>query len=300
MLRLMTMISGMAFALAGCGNEQTEEMATPSPSTTREAPAPDVESGVVTALYTFDCGTIETTELDLYADDGSFAGMSAILSNSCHLIRHPKGDLLWDLGIPAAFAGNGPQSSGPFTMELERTLIDQMSDVGVTPEDIDFLAISHSHYDHTGQPEAAGEAVWLYRQAEYDYMFPAEPDPSAAALAGANDLFKRFESQLIDGDYDVFGDGAVRIMNMPGHTPGHSALLLNMAESGSVLLAADLYILQESREKALVPRINTNAEETRDSFKRFEALAEATGAMVIINHEPDDLSKLPTPPEPLR
>ena len=59
-----------------------------------------------------------------------------------------------------------------------------------------------------------------------------------------------------DGDYDVFGDGSATIVQAPGHTPGHTVLLLTTANSGKVLLTGDMWHLAEAREKRTVPAFN--------------------------------------------
>lgn len=168
-----------------------------------------------------------------------------------------------------------------------------MAEAGLKPRDIDYVAVSHHHFDHVGQPEAAGKATWLVHQAEYDHMFSEDPPGDFSA-------FGDFEVQTFTGDYDVFGDGAIRILELPGHTPGHTALLLDMPEAGPVILSGDMYHRTESREGVKVPSFNHDADETKSSIERFEALAEASGAMVIIQHEPDDIARLPKPPEALR
>ena len=124
-------------------------------------------------------------------------------------------------------------------------------------------------------------------------MFP--PDGSAPydpSLAPTFAMFSPMEQQLIDDEYDVFGDGTVVIFQTPGHTPGHSSLQLMMPESGPVLLTGDLYHRKESRELKRVPRFNFDEAETLASMDAFEARATRLGAKVIIQHEPDDIEPL--------
>lgn len=279
-------------ALVACGGgdasgdeqqETTAELTTPEPAA----------EGVATALFAFDCGTIEVGDLGVFADDGSYDGQTDTFTDTCFVIRHPKGDLLWDLGLPATLVAEGPTTNPPFTLSLDKELTVQMAEAGLKPAMIDYVAISHSHFDHVGQLEAAGEATWLVHQAEYDYMFSDEAQADYSA-------FEDFDVKTFTGDYDVFGDGAIRILELPGHTPGHTALLVNMADAGPVMLAGDMFHRTESREGKKVPSFNWDAEETRRSIERFEALAEATGALVIIQHEPEDIAKLPKAPASLK
>ncbi|MEQ8750016.1 MAG: hypothetical protein RIC52_09590, partial [Amphiplicatus sp.] len=105
------------------------------------------------------------------------------------------------------------------------------------------------------------------------------------------------ETATFTDEYDVFGDGSVRIIAMTGHTPGHSVLLAQLDKAGPVLLTGDMYHLTEAREKRTVPVFNTDAEETLRSMDRFEALAAETGARVVIQHEADDFAALPHAPD---
>ena len=101
------------------------------------------------------------------------------------------------------------------------------------------------------------------------------------------------ETKLIDGDYDVFGDGTVRILNMPGHTPGHQALMLKLAKEGVVILSGDLYHTLDNRRLRRVPRNNVQRADTLASMDRFEHLVTNNRARVIVQHSPEDFRWLP-------
>ncbi|MEO0612391.1 MAG: N-acyl homoserine lactonase family protein, partial [Pseudomonadota bacterium] len=178
-------------------------------------------------------------------------------------------------------------------LTVDETVEEQLALIGLSPADIDYVSVSHSHFDHTGQPEAAGNATWLVHAREYQAMF-ADPQ-TAQSYAG----FAGFDRQEFTGDYDVFGDGSVMILEMPGHTPGHTALQIMLPDNGPVLLTGDLYHRKESRALKRVPRFNTDEAKTRQSMVRFEQLAETLDAFVIIQHEPDDVDQLPTVPDAL-
>ena len=213
-----------------------------------EAPAP-------LTVNVLDCGTIEVLDLDAFSSAGDYAGQSDTFTDTCYLINHPGGRLLWDLGLPGMLAGAGVQNTGGiFNVSLDKTITQQLTDLGLTPDDVDYVSLSHDHFDHVGQVDQVQGATWIVQEDEYNDMFPPEGterevDPQLAAMWAA---FGPMEAKTISGDHDVFGDGSVKILEMPGHTPGHSVLLLDMPESGPVLLAGDLYHRKESRE--LAPR----------------------------------------------
>ena len=277
------MLAGLL--LAGCNSEQKNSSAPATELTDNSAVVAPL------SLYTFDCGSIGVSDLDVFSSTGDYAGQTDVLTNTCYLIRHPQGDLLWDLGLPQGLAGADPQTEGVFTLTLERTLIEQLADIDMSPKDIEFISISHSHFDHSGQAALFPESQWLVNKDEFDYMF------SSDANKAQNVAFSELNKSIHSGNQDVFGDGSVMILALPGHTPGHSALQINLAESGPILLTGDLYHRSESRELKRVPRFNSDEAQTRESMEIFETLARDSGARVIIQHEPKDVATLPKPPE---
>lgn len=272
----------------------------------KEAPAgapaePAVESveaadaSAPLTVNVLDCGTIHVTDLDAFSSAGDYAGLSDTLTDPCFVVNHPDGRLLWDLGLPGMLAGTGEQNvGGIFNVTLDKTITTQLAGLGLTPDDIDYVSLSHDHFDHVGQVGQVQGATWIVQEDEYNDMFPPEgaqpsADPQLAAMWAA---FAPLQAKKISGDYDVFGDGTVKILEMPGHTPGHSVLLLDMPESGPVLLAGDMYHRKESRDLRRVPRFNWSEPVTLESMDKFEALAEELGAKVILQHEPDDIEPL--------
>jgi N-acyl homoserine lactone hydrolase len=105
------------------------------------------------------------------------------------------------------------------------------------------------------------------------------------------------ETILITDDHDVFGDGAVRIIQSPGHTPGHTALAVYLPDTGPILLSGDLWHLAESRTHRRVPPFNIDRAQTLASMEKLEAIVRATGARVVIQHMAADIAALPRFPD---
>ena len=105
------------------------------------------------------------------------------------------------------------------------------------------------------------------------------------------------ETVLISEDHDVFGEGSVQIIQSPGHTPGHTVLLVRLVDGGPILLSGDLWHLAESRAHRRVPIFNTDRAQTLASMAKVEALVAETGARVIIQHAADDIATLPRFPD---
>ncbi|KCZ46251.1 N-acyl homoserine lactonase family protein [Hyphomonas pacifica] len=294
--RLATaMMASVLVLAAACGKTESKPADGTAAADTAQTSETDDVSEAALHVDVLDCGKIEVSDLDAFSSAGDYAGQTDTFTDTCFLIRHPQGILLWDLGLPGMLATSGPQTLQIFTVSLDKTLTAHLKDLGMTSDDIDYLAISHSHFDHIGQADQVQNALWLVHEDELNAMFP--PDGSTAQVATPEQLalfamFNPLERKAFRGDYDVFGDGSVVIFETPGHTPGHTSLQLMMPEAGPVLLAGDLYHRSESRELKRVPRFNYDEAMTLASMDAFEARAKELGATVIIQHEPRDIDPL--------
>jgi N-acyl homoserine lactone hydrolase len=272
-------------ALAACGQAQ------------ERAAAPAVQ------LYVMDCGRATFNDVGMFADDGSMNGQSRTLVVPCYLIRHPSGDLIWDTGFPDAIAAMpGSRMAIPqmgAEVVLSATLQSQLQQLGLAPADIEFVSFSHQHGDHTGNGNLFTGSTWIVDTDERAYMFSDEAR-QGQAFAGYAQL-ENSETRLIEGnlDHDVFGDGSVIIKQAPGHTPGHTILLVRLANAGPVLLTGDLYHLAETRERRLVPSFNTDRAQTLASMDLVDRLEAETDARVIRQHVTEDFDSLPRFPEAL-
>ena len=131
--------------------------------------------------------------------------------------------------------------------KIDKSLRSQLAAIGYGPADITYLAMSHAHGDHSGNANDYAGSTWIVQKAERDFMFS---DAAAKTSAKPDQYSKLKDSKtiVIDGDYDVFGDGAVMLISTPGHTPGHQCLLVRLPKTGPVLLSGDLYHFPGERE----------------------------------------------------
>jgi len=233
-------------------------------------------------LYVFDCGSLVLDGVTEFGLDNDETAVRELFV-PCYLIEHPDGRLLWDAGLPRNLAGHGLVELEPgMKARYDTPLTTQLEGLALTPEDIDLVAFSHMHFDHTGAANLFTGARLLIQDAEYQAAF-VDRNPVFVP-----DLYLDLASNertLLAGDHDVFGDGSVTIISAPGHTPGHQALLVRLEQTGPVLLSGDLYHFRESRELRRVPVFNTSAEETLQSMDKVEALLEREGATLWIEHD---------------
>jgi glyoxylase-like metal-dependent hydrolase (beta-lactamase superfamily II) len=204
-------------------------------------------------------------------------------------VDHPKGQLLWDAGLPSVFA----QSDGWVVREdgvaniLDETLAAQMDrlQLGFDMDTLEYVAFSHIHWDHVGASNDVTSGTWLVQQGDYDAAH-AEGNMSVPAVQPELLVsIKDRPTQVLSGDHDVFGDGRVRIIAAEGHTPGHQVLYVDLDETGPVVLSGDLYHFQFSRANRVVPLFNVDAEQTLASMDKVEALVTETGADFWLQHD---------------
>lgn len=245
-------------------------------------------------LHVLDCGNIEITDASVFSDTGEYDGKQAALKDPCFLVQHPSGSLLWDTGLNDAYVLSGPEVSGPFHFSVTVTLKSQLEKLGVAPGDIAFVGFSHTHRDHVGNADQFMKSTWLWQEKELASFLTKGPAQGIRPeLLGAQ---KKAPKHVFSGDYDVFGDGKVKILSTPGHTPGHQSLLIKL-ESGPIILTGDLYHLRANREHERVPSFNFSRAETLASMHRIETLAKNLKARVIVQHDPQEYASLPKFPK---
>lgn len=242
-------------------------------------------------LYTIDCGSLYFRDLTSLSDAGDYDGKSGTLADPCFLVRDPKGNLLWDTGLPQVKSNR----DAPMRLQPAVPVANQLAVIGLRPSDVTYLAFSHLHFDHTGGANAFAASTWILNRRELAWALH-EAAPGLVDLKSFS-AYGHAHKVMIEGDYDVFGDGLVRILAAPGHTPGHEVLMVRLAHSGPVILGGDLYHLRLDRENRLVPPFNTSRAETLASMDRIEHLVRHFGARLIIQHDPQDFKSLPRFPD---
>lgn len=247
-------------------------------------------------LYTLDRGRLDFPDMGIFADTGEHAGEAGLLAVPCYLIRHGQEWLLWDTGLGdrlAAVPQGELKFGGRFT--VRRTLRAQLAELGLQPDDIRYVALSHLHADHSGNIGLFPKATFLVAAAELAWA-RGQPTPAGVEFSSVAPLAQA-RVDASDDDRDVFGDGSVRILKAPGHTPGHRVLLVRLAKAGPLLISADLYHTRENYTKGLVPVGNVDRANTLASFNRFAGLQATSQARVIVEHSPADFAALPAFPK---
>ena len=246
-------------------------------------------------LYVFDCGKLDIPDISPYQLTRAEIATN-VMSVPCFLVAHPKGTLMWDVGVvPDGLIAPGKPGMLRGYASAIRRLETQLNEVGYAPSDITYLSLSHFHWDHVGNANLFARATWLVRKAERDMMFSDPPSPRTepAHFSALKDSRTTF---ITTADYDVFGDGKVVIKSAPGHSPGHQVLFVLLANTGPVVLSGDLYHYPEERTLKKVPTTEFDREQSAASRASIEAFLARAHAQLWIQHDFNGNSKLKKSP----
>ena len=248
------------------------------------------KKGGVEKLYILNCGEGVAGDISRWSP-GVDEGKSKDFVDNCYLIKHTQGWFLWDTGIPDAVAampnGLAPADPKAVTWKRPKTLASQLDQLGVKPDDIKAMAVSHTHPDHIGNVEMFPQAMLYVQKAEYEW-------PGA-------DNKPRFKPEhpvtLLEGDRDVFGDGTLVILSTPGHTPGHQSLLVKLPRTGEIVLSGDAVHFKSNWDNRRVPAPNFNKEQTLASMQKLAETISRDEAQLWINHDKEQRDILKMAPE---
>ena len=250
-----------------------------SAQATAQAAAPEV------TLTRFECGTsAPPADVGRFSDIYSYRGLMLQIVFSCYLIKHGDEYMVWDTGHSLSAGALAPKVS----------LVDQLAQLQLKPEQIKFVGISHYHPDHTGQVGSFPQATLLIGKGDWDVL--TNPKPAANPAPFANWISGGGKVEPVPLDKDVFGDGTVVMLATPGHTPGHHSMLVRLRQMGYVLISGDMAHFRENFDSDGVPPFNTSRAETLASLDRVKKIIANTKASLVIQHDARDVGKLPVFP----
>jgi glyoxylase-like metal-dependent hydrolase (beta-lactamase superfamily II) len=240
-------------------------------------------------LTRLDCGNGFNDERR-FTDTFAYTNPRVPFTFSCYVIRHGDDYMVWDTGYAPGTNANAPHVS----------LLEQLTQLKIRPEQVKYVGISHFHADHTGQLASLPDSTLLIGAREWAAIRAPEPMEGANVAAFTHWIHGGGSVQPQAADKDVFGDGTVVILRTPGHTPGHQSLLVRLKEKGPVILTGDAVHFRENWDNEGVPGFNYDRAETLASIERLKQIAANLKATVIIQHDPRDIDKLPPFPAAAR
>ncbi|MEA2125448.1 MAG: N-acyl homoserine lactone hydrolase [Solirubrobacteraceae bacterium] len=222
------------------------------------------------------------------------------------LIEHPEhGPVLVDTGLPDAARTSLRGALGRIAGLLyevrlgpEQPVLAQLRARGIDPADVRTVVMTHLHFDHASAMPDFPAATFVVEEREWKaanaatrmlngYHRPLWADAKVRTVRVDGEPWEGFERT-----HDLFGDGTVRLLATPGHTPGHCSLAIAL-EGRHALLIADLADTMASVRGPALPGLAVDFDQLRHSLGQLRAhVAEHPDSVLIPGHDPDRWAEL--------
>jgi N-acyl homoserine lactone hydrolase len=184
------------------------------------------------------------------------------------LIKHPKGNILFDTGNNDKIITDpsywGPNFNAIKPVNTPDVAIDtQLRKIGITPDDVKYVVVSHMHLDHGGNVAKFPKATLIIQRDELQAAFfppkgfagPYIPGDAYALRGQTGDGNpSRMSIMQLDGDLDLFGDGSFVVKRWRGHTPGSQMAVVRL-KKGPIILTGDNVYFREQVTKEIPPNV---------------------------------------------
>lgn len=127
-------------------------------------------------------------------------------------------------------------------------MVRQLALAGYKPEDIPVVVLSHLHLDHAGNLSLFKHAEVYTSRREFEHAQATvrqSPDPLTHGAYNKRDLDVEVKCfHLFDEDFELLPD--IRIINLPGHTPGLCGLMVELEKDGTLVFPSDAVYTKEN------------------------------------------------------
>ena len=216
------------------------------------------------------------------------------------LITHPVGNVLFDTGPhpdvfknPISRWGGLAKVFEPIGNERSGILC-QLEKVGVLPEKIKYVVNSHLHFDHAGGNQFFTDSTFFVSKIELESARNPENEGKGYFEKDWNYPLNYYE---IEGEADIFRDGSLVIIPMPGHTPGHQVLLVRLRKQGTIILSGDSVPCQENFQDLILARNNMDNHDALFTIQKLRTLVKKENAFLIHGHDPVQWARIKKTPE---
>ena len=251
------------------------------------------------SLSVIETGYAKTPEAFVYRGGSLFKTRK--LSHVSILIQHPKGTFVFDTGLGSEIEGQFHDHFSFIDRQLFKftklkSLVETLNENNFNPDSIDFIIPTHLHFDHAGGiKDFDHPTVWTTKE-EYDHAFSEEATPPAFIkeqyeAAFIKWKFMEFDTityEIFNESYDVFEDGTVVLVKLPGHTKGSLGMFVNLKSGTRYFFTGDLTWAAEAfntpSEKHAIPRkkVDGNREKVKETIVQVHYLKKKKPELKIV------------------
>jgi len=230
-------------------------------------------------------------DMSLLSNRAENAGVTYQCPALAYILETSEGRILWETGLSARateeWLPEWQEVVGLDKVTPEAFIERRLAEMGLGPDDFRYVVMGHLHTDHAGGLrifEDAGAEIVVHED-EYGYVMAMEED-KANFFSKVDWAFlgEKNPTLVTDGGTDLGPD--VRLIHVPGHTPGQMAMQVRLENTGTVLLTSDaLYVHDNYAEPVAEPQIYWDIDKWRSSCGRIRSLAEQEDAWIFPGHD---------------
>jgi N-acyl homoserine lactone hydrolase len=218
----------------------------------------------------------------------------------CVLVETDEGRLLWDTSCPRDWEERwhptGLQEFFPYDKVEEHEYLDaRLNALGVGLDQIDYVALSHLHFDHAGNANLFKNtpARLVCHQTEKEFAFGFDGLFTGAHLKTD---YQDLTFETFSGDTEFLP--GVTFLETPGHTPGTVSMRVDLPDSGTMIFTSDAVYMGDSYGPPATPAaIVNNLEQWFSSVEKLRGIAEQTDATMVFGHDPEQIHQLRVAPD---
>ena len=218
----------------------------------------------------------------------------------CVLVETDEGKVLWDTSCPSdwedRWAPTGLQDFFPYDKVSDDEYLDaRLNAMGVGLDEIDYVILSHLHFDHAGNAQMFKNtnAKLVCHEREKDFAFNFEGPFNGAHLKTD---YEGLEFQTVSGDTDFLP--GIRLIETPGHTVGTMSMQVDLPDTGTMIFTSDAVYMGESYGPPATPAaIVNNLEDFYASVEKLRGIQEQTGAQMVFGHDAEQIHQLRVGPK---
>jgi glyoxylase-like metal-dependent hydrolase (beta-lactamase superfamily II) len=253
-------------------------------------------------LYFFECGVLKSYKW-LFVANGGDSNFDVPVP--FFLIKHKGKNIMFDTGnnYKALTDKYGYWGKDLVDMVDPEFTEDQYSanaikKVGVNPEDVDLVVLSHLHHDHAGAVGAFPNATYIVHRTEYNYAM--RPDYFNRKSYIESEYHQNVDYYFLNGwqdnKFDLFNDGRIILYYTPGHSAGHQSMLVRTDKDGDFFMTADACYIVENLETLVLPGLSVDNPQYLQNLKTFNLLRKQ-GVRIVTGHDPEEWKKFKKAPE---
>ena len=207
---------------------------------------------------------------------GKDEGVPVSFPAYCYLIEHPKGKVLVDCGM---------HHGGSAVVREEDVVINRLAEIGVTPNDIKYVVMTHMHIDHAAYMTSFPNATFVVRKEELKAAWwPEACERGYFYEDYENTRYYKYIQPEDNEVVDLFLDGSVQLIDTKGHTRGHQSVVIDLEDTGKTVLIGDASSFRENMDEKILPGYCSNSWYAMQSMERLKHMEEE-GYFLIFGHD---------------